>query len=50
LRAGTPIVCAGPDYPARRGIFGPTIHPTGDFQCDMALAFAFFRTLKPRHP
>ena len=50
LHAGIPIVCAGPDYPARRGIFGPTIHPTGDFQRDMAPAFAFFRTLKPRHP
>lgn len=50
LRAGIPIVCAGPDYPARRGVFGPTIEPTGDFERDMAPAFAFFRTLKPRHP
>ncbi len=50
LRAGLPIVCAGPDYPTRRGIFGPTIHPTGDYEVDMAPAFAFFRSLRPRHP
>lgn len=50
LRAGIPIVCAGPDYPTRRGIFGPVIHPTGDYQRDMAPAFAFFRSLRPRYP
>jgi 1-acyl-sn-glycerol-3-phosphate acyltransferase len=50
LGAGIPIVCAGPDYPARRGIFGPIIHPSGDYEADMAPAFAFFRTLKPRFP
>ena len=50
LRAGIPIVCAGPDYPTKRGMFGPIIHPTGDYERDMAPAFAFFRSLKPRHP
>ena len=50
LRAGIPIVCAGPDYPTRRGIFGPIIHPTGDYEADMAPAFAFFRSLRPRFP
>jgi 1-acyl-sn-glycerol-3-phosphate acyltransferase len=50
LRAGVPIVCAGPDYPTRRGVFGPIIRPTGDYEGDMAPAFAFFRTLRPRHP
>ncbi len=50
LRAKVPIVCAGPDYPTRRGIFGPVIHPTGDYARDMAPAFAFFRSLRPRHP
>ena len=50
LRAGVPIVCAGPDYPTKRGIFGPIIHPTGNFERDMAPAFAFFRSLHPRHP
>ena len=50
LRARVPIVCAGPDYPTRRGIFGPVIRPTGDYARDMAPAFAFFRSLRPRHP
>ena len=50
MRAGVPIVCAGPDYPNRRGVFGPVIRPTGDYQADMKPAFAFFRTLTPRHP
>ncbi len=50
LRAGVPIVCAGPDYPARTGIIGPLIRPTGDMAADLAPAFAFFRTLRPRHP
>ena len=50
LRAKVPIVCAGPDYPSKRGIFGPVIHPTGDYDRDMAPAFAFFRSLRPRHP
>lgn len=50
LRAGIPIVCAGPDYPAKRGIFGPIIHPTGDYEADMAPAFAFFRSLRPKFP
>lgn len=49
-RAGVPIVCAGPDYPTRRGIFGPVINPTGDYERDMAPAFDFFRSLRPRHP
>ena len=49
-RAGVPIVCAGPDYPTKRGIFGPIIHPTGDYEADMAPAFAFFRSLRPRYP
>jgi 1-acyl-sn-glycerol-3-phosphate acyltransferase len=48
--AGVPIVCAGPDYDRRVGIFGPHIVPTGDYEADMAPAWAFFRTLKPRHP
>lgn len=50
LRARVPIVCAGPDYSAKRGIFGPVIHPTGDYVRDMAPAFVFFRSLRPRHP
>lgn len=50
LKAGVPIVCAGPDYPSKRGVIGPTIHPTGDMEADLKPAFAFFRTLTPRHP
>ena len=50
LKAGVQIVCAGPDYPTRRGVFGPVIRPTGDYAHDLAPAFAFFRTLTPRHP
>lgn len=50
MKAGVPIVCAGPDYPNRLGVFGPVIRPTGDYRADMKPAFAFFRTLTPRHP
>lgn len=50
LKAGVPILAAGPDYPTRRGVFGPVIHPTGNYAEDMKPAFAFFRTLTPRHP
>ena len=50
LKAGVPILAAGPDYPTRRGVFGPVIHPTGDYAEDMKPAFAFFRSLTPKHP
>lgn len=50
LRAGIPIVCAGPDYPARIAYYGPIIIPTGDYDADMEPAFAFFRSLKPKFP
>lgn len=50
LRAGVPIVAAGPDFVRKRGVFGPIIRPTGDYAEDMKPVFAFFRTLTPRHP
>ena len=50
LAAGVPIICAGPDYGRKIGLFGPIIHPTGDMEADLAPAYAFFRTLVPRHP
>lgn len=50
LKANVPIVCAGPDYLLKRGVIGPVIHPTGDMEADLKPAFAFFRTLHPRHP
>ena len=50
LKANVPIVAAGPDYPTKRGVFGPVIHPTGDYARDMKPAFEFFHTLTPKHP
>lgn len=50
LKAGVPILAAGPDYPTRRGVFGPVIRPTGDYAEDLRPAFAFFRTITPKHP
>lgn len=50
LKANVPILCAGPDFPTRRGVFGPVIHPTGHYAEDMKPAFDFFRTITPRHP
>lgn len=50
LAAHVPMVCAGPDYTRRRGIIGPVVHATGDYDRDMAPAFAFFRSLRPGHP
>jgi 1-acyl-sn-glycerol-3-phosphate acyltransferase len=49
LRAGVPIVAAGPDFARKRGVFGPVIRPTGDYAADMKPAFAFFRALTPKH-
>jgi hypothetical protein len=31
-------------------VIGPVIRPTGDMEKDLVPAFAFFRTLTPRHP
>lgn len=50
LKAGVPILAAGPDFPTKRGIFGPVIRPTGNYAEDLKPAFAFFRTITPRHP
>lgn len=50
LRAGVPIVVAGPDYPTKRGVIGPVIHPTGNYLEDLKPAFAFLRTIMPKHP
>ena len=50
LRARVPIVCAGPDYPSKLAVFGPVIHPTGSYDADMAPAWPFFRSLRPKHP
>jgi 1-acyl-sn-glycerol-3-phosphate acyltransferase len=50
LKAKVPIVAAGPDFPSKRAVFGPVIRPTGNYADDMKPAFAFFRTIVPRHP
>lgn len=50
LVAGVPIVPAGPDYGRKVAIFGAPIMPTGDMERDLAPAWAFFRSLVPRHP
>jgi 1-acyl-sn-glycerol-3-phosphate acyltransferase len=41
--AGVPIVCGFMDYPKRQSGLGPVIMPTGDYDADMAPAFAFYR-------
>lgn len=40
--AGVPIVCGFMDYPTRTSGVGPVIVPTGDYEADMAPAFAFY--------
>lgn len=37
-------------YPAKLGVIGPVIRPTGDYQLDMEPAFAFFCGLTPNIP
>lgn len=43
--AGVPIVCGFMDYANRRAGVGPIIHPTGDYEADMAPAYDFYRTI-----
>lgn len=43
------MVCADPDYAPSR-VIGPVVRATSDYDNDMAPAFAFFRTLAPKHP
>lgn len=50
LGAGVPIVCGFMDYPTRTSGLGPVIVPTGDYEADMAPAFAFYRTITGKHP
>jgi 1-acyl-sn-glycerol-3-phosphate acyltransferase len=46
--AGVPIVCGFMDYESRRAGVGPIITPTGDYEADMAPAFAFYKDIKGR--
>lgn len=47
--AGVPIVCGFMDYGNRRAGLGPVIHPTGDYEADMAPAFAFYAAMAGRN-
>ena len=47
--AGVPIVCGFMDYGNRRAGLGPVIHPTGDYEKDMAPAFAFYSAMAGRN-
>jgi 1-acyl-sn-glycerol-3-phosphate acyltransferase len=48
--AGVPIVCGFMDYARNTGGLGPVIIPTGDYEADMAPAFAFYRGITGKHP
>ncbi len=50
LGAGVPIILGAPDYPTKRIIIGPTIHPTGDIEADMVAIRAFYETTTPKFP
>jgi 1-acyl-sn-glycerol-3-phosphate acyltransferase len=50
LGAGVPIVCGFMDYPTRTSGLGPVIVPTGNYEADMAPAFAFYRSITGKHP
>ena len=47
--AGVPIVCGFMDYGNRRAGLGPVIYPTGDYEKDMAPAFAFYSAMAGRN-
>lgn len=50
LNANVPIVCGFMDYATRTSGLGPVIIPTGDYDADMAPAFAFYREIQGKHP
>jgi len=50
LGARVPIVCGFMDYANRTSGLGPVIIPTGDYEADMAPAFAFYRGIRGKHP
>jgi 1-acyl-sn-glycerol-3-phosphate acyltransferase len=52
MAAGVPIVLAGFDYPRKVVFFGPTFHPTGDYEKDLRELQSHFRAdmaLKPEN-
>jgi 1-acyl-sn-glycerol-3-phosphate acyltransferase len=50
LSAKVPIVCGFMDYGTMRAGIGPVIHPTGDYDADMAPAFAFYAGMRGKNP
>jgi 1-acyl-sn-glycerol-3-phosphate acyltransferase len=52
MATGVPIVLAGFDYPRKVVFFGPVVHPTGDYEKDLAEILSHFdasMALKPRN-
>jgi hypothetical protein len=45
-----PLVLAFLDYARKEGGLGPILHPTGDFEADMAEILCFYATVTGRHP
>lgn len=48
--AGVPIVLGFLDYRLKTGGFGPTVHPTGDIERDMALIRNYYQGVSGKHP
>jgi 1-acyl-sn-glycerol-3-phosphate acyltransferase len=48
--AGVPIVLGYLDYRRKIGGFGPTVHPTGDIDADMALIRDFYGNISGKYP
>lgn len=50
LRAKVPIVMGFVDYKTKQGGFGPVLYPTGDYDADLKIIEAFYRTKTAKHP
>ena len=48
--ARVPLVLAFLDYARKEGGLGPILHPTGDFEADMAEILSFYATITGKHP
>ena len=49
-KAGVPIVLSHLDYATKQGGFGPTIHPSGDFERDMDAIRDYYEGRVGKHP
>jgi 1-acyl-sn-glycerol-3-phosphate acyltransferase len=50
LEAKVPIALAFIDYRNKTGGVGPLLYPSGDFEKDMEIIYAFYRDKTARHP